>query len=395
MEVWLLEAAKGIGRMFLNPLLYWIGLLALLVSINRIKKERYNFGTKVFDAFTEWKHNWVMGMVSGLLISGLTLGVGIVFPYPVIILLSLVMIVFSLSTGLTWFSAAYTFGFSYFILLFLPSVIGDYFPVWAQEIQAMDFTGFTLIMGVFLLVEGLLFFRINRNETFPELLKGSRGKWVGQHRLKKLVFIPFFTLVPAGAIEPFIEWWPFFSIGGESYGLILLPFLTGFEHVTKGKLPLHSAKAIGKSVIVLGFLTIVLACASVYVSSSALAAAAVALIGREFISFKHRNNDKKRKSFFSPEQDGLLILGLIPGTPADRLGLLIGEKVVKVNGRKVFHEQEFYEALQLNSAYCKLEVRDDNGEIRFTQRAMYQGDHHELGLVFAKEQYREKKRISG
>ena len=42
----------------------------------------------------------------------------------------------------------------------------------------------------------------------------------------------------------------------------------------------------------------------------------------------------------------------------------------------------FYEALQQNRAHCKLEVLDVNGQIRFVQRALYEGDHHELGILF-------------
>ncbi len=41
----------------------------------------------------------------------------------------------------------------------------------------------------------------------------------------------------------------------------------------------------------------------------------------------------------------------------------------------------FYKALQKNRAYCKLEVFDVNGEIRFVQGALFEGDHHELGIL--------------
>ena len=47
-------------------------------------------------------------------------------------------------------------------------------------------------------------------------------------------------------------------------------------------------------------------------------------------------------------------------------------------------EQQFYEAFQLYRAYCKLEVIDENGENRLVNRALYEGEHHELGIISLK-----------
>ena len=68
------------------------------------------------------------------------------------------------------------------------------------------------------------------------------------------------------------------------------------------------------------------------------------------------------------------------------MSLQVGEVVTKVNGVKIHDEKGFYEALQKNGAHCKLEVLDVNGQVRFVQRALYEGDHHELGLLFVQEE---------
>ena len=80
-----------------------------------------------------------------------------------------------------------------------------------------------------------------------------------------------------------------------------------------------------------------------------------------------------------------MILGIIPKSPAEKMALEVGELVTKVNGTLVKDEQGFYEALQRNAAHCKLEVLDTNGQIRFVQRALYEGDHHELGILFVQD----------
>ena len=76
------------------------------------------------------------------------------------------------------------------------------------------------------------------------------------------------------------------------------------------------------------------------------------------------------------------------------MGLQIGDVIRTVNGVQVQTTQQYYEALQLNRAYCKLEVIDDQGENRLVNRALYEGEHHELGVItFEMDSKWEKKDI--
>jgi S1-C subfamily serine protease len=63
------------------------------------------------------------------------------------------------------------------------------------------------------------------------------------------------------------------------------------------------------------------------------------------------------------------------------MGLKVGEIIVKVNGVTLTHETSLYKALQINAAYCKMEVLDLNREIRFVQGSLYQNEHHQLGVL--------------
>ena len=65
--------------------------------------------------------------------------------------------------------------------------------------------------------------------------------------------------------------------------------------------------------------------------------------------------------------------------------LIPGESIYKVNGTIITGGHSFYEALQQHKPYIKLEVLNLNGDIRFVQRAMYETDPHELGILFVGE----------
>lgn len=392
MEAWLIEFAKAVGKFFLNPLLYWSFILVILSGYQRIKRERANFGTKIFDIFSEWKHTWETAILSGLFISVITIGSGMVFSYETIMLLSIVVIFLSLTLRFTMLSASYTIGLTYVLLLFLPYLLKKQSYVETDLFSQTPFTSLTVLLGIFLLVEAALMSRTKRNETFPDLTMGDRGIWTGQHLAKKVSIIPFFTLVPTGVITPFADYWPYFPIGGDTYSLILVPFLVGFQHKVTGNLPSQVIKKMSNAIAWLGVLVLCIAVGSIFLPWLSLIAVLVAVIGREFISYKQRTKDKEKRAYFLQAKEGLKILGIIPGTPADRLDILVGETLVKVNGKKISKASGLYEALQDSGAFIKLEILDDAGEKRFVQGAFYQGEHHELGLIFAGPPYRRKKK---
>lgn len=389
-EAWLMELVKGIGRVFLNPLLYWAIILVILSGIVRIKKERHHFGSKVFDVFSEWKHTWPVAIVSGIIVTLLVLGVGVTFSYETILLLSMVMVVLSLALRFTLLSASYTIGFTYILLLFIPFILDNqtYVSVDSDLFTNTNFSGLVMLLGLFLIIEAIFTRRVKRNESFPDLVLGNRGKWVGQHHVKKMSIIPFFALVPSGMITSVIPFWPYFSLGGETYSLLLVPFLIGFDHVFRGSAPHMKGRKLANSIGTLGVIVLLIGIGSVFISWLSLVAVILAIVGREYIRYRHGVHDKAKVPYFHMFANGLKILAIIPDTPADRLGMMVGETIGKVNGRKVHDETAFYQALQASGAFFKLEIVDDSGEVRFVQSALYQGDHHELGIVFAKEKYR-------
>lgn len=389
-EAWLTEIAKGIGKVFLNPLLYWTFILLILAGYRRIKRERLDFGFKIFDVFAEWKRTWILSLVTGIILSFIIIGVGITFSYETLLLLCIITILLSLTLRFTMLSVGYTIGITYLLLLFLPSLLDrqSYLP--ADLFTQTNFTGLSLLLGLFLLVEAILLRTIKRNDSFPSIIIGSRGLPIGQHRLKKLGFIPFFALVPAGMITPFAPFWPYFSIGETSYSFVLVPFIIGVDYLVRGKLPQLAARKLAKSTIYLAVVVLLIATASIFVAWLSLVAVLVAIIGKEWIRYDHKAKDQRGLAYFHPLNEGLKVLGVIPGSPAERLEILIGETIAKVNGKKVNSADEFYLALQENGATFKLDILDEAGEVRFLQSALYEGDHYELGLVFTTEPYRRK-----
>lgn len=388
-ESWFIELAKGIGRLFLNPMFYWTFILVLLAGYKRIRRERNNFGFKLFDVFSEWKNTWFLSIISGLLISIVLVGSGMIFSYETILLLSIVTIGLSITLRFSMLSASYTIGITYMILLLMPFILEQQNIVDDDMFSNTNFVGLSLLVAILLTVEALLLKRNTRNTTFPDLELGRRGVWAGMHHIKKLSIIPFFVVIPSGLITPIVPFWPYFGMNGETYSLLLVPFLLGFDHIVRGNIPEKAAVHIARSIHILSLFVLMLAVGSIYVGWLSLVAVVVAILGREYINYRHRISDKEKPNYFNKNERGLKVLAVIPGTPADRLGILVGETIVKVNRQSINNKDEFYYGLQDSGAFFKLEIIGDNGEIRYVQSALYEEDHHELGIISTSNRYQD------
>src|SRR5690606_19740091 len=114
-----------------------------------------------------------------------------------------------------------------------------------------------------------------------------------------------------------------------------------------------------------------------------MAAIALALgaVSRLIVALYYAQKERSGNYAVTPQAQGVMIIDVLPGSPAQKMGLVRGEIIRKVNGTIVTNETELYEAIQLNAAHCRLEVIDHNLEVRLRQHVVFRHDHHRLGLL--------------
>ncbi|TDL73800.1 PDZ domain-containing protein [Rhodococcus qingshengii] len=394
-QLWLFELLKGTGRLFLHPVFYYLIFLSGILGVLRVKRERKNFHTRTFDAYFELRQLFPIGLILGLVLTIVTLMAGLTLPFAAILLIAFFTILWSLTTNIRLMSPVYTVGAAFFAI----TLITEYewtIPLFNDTFQVLEekvYPSLVILMALLLISEGILITKNAGKGTSPKLVKSKRGQNVGAHEVKRFWLLPMFLLIPGEALTLPFDWWPVFNIGAESYSLILVPFAIGFNQQIQGMLPKQSIQLQGRRVTTLGILILILSVIGYWYPIISIAVAALAIIGRELISLMQRLKDDNLPFYFSKKNNGLMIIGIIPESPADKMGLQVGEIISKINGVKILDEQVFYEALQKNRAHCKLEVLDINGEVRFVQRALYEGDHYELGILFVQDQRKFDERI--
>jgi hypothetical protein len=393
-QEWLLELAKGAGKLLLNPVFYYLFLLAALLGVTRVKRERKNFHIRVENAYFELRQLIPAGLAAGLVLSLITLGTGLVIPIELVWLTAAFTILWSLTGRIRLLAPAYTVGAAFFASIY---IIDRGFSIPLIEATGnltadMLFPAGASLLALLMIGEAVLILRNGGRATSPKLVKSKRGQTIGVHETKRLWLLPVFLLVPGDAISAMFGWWPLFSIGDSSYSIIFVPFSVGFHQQIQGMLPDTAVKRTGRRLLVYSIFLLLLSAAGYWYPLASIVVAALAILGREFITYRQKVYDRNQPFFFSRRNQGLVVLGVKPGTPAESMGLKTGELVTKVNGLQVHDENELYNALQRNGAHCKLEVIDVNGQIRFVQKALYEGDHHELGILFVQDEWKKDER---
>ncbi|MED4016520.1 PDZ domain-containing protein [Sutcliffiella cohnii] len=391
-EAWGIELLKAIGRFFIHPVPYVIVAVALLLGYMRIKRERYDFHIRVYDIFHELRFA-IQPILMGLALSIFTIGLGVIIPFSTLFFISIITVLLALTLRPKWLSASFIFGVTILAILVLPqfttgvSLIDD-------QIQSMATThipSITFLLATFVIVEGLLIWKQGSRLTTPQLEKSKRGLPVGAHETSRVWLIPLFLFLPGTGLQSTVEWWPVFSYGEQTFSLWIVPFALGFSQRSYTAVPKQAFALTGRQIFALGIVLFLLAVGTIWVEWLTLAAVILAIVGKEWITYMGRKREEEAPPIFVHRDKGLIVLGIIPSSVAEKMNVEIGEIILKVNGITVSSVQQYYEALQSNRALCKLQVLDKNNELRFEQRALYEGEHHELGFLFVQEGKRWKK----
>jgi tetrahydromethanopterin S-methyltransferase subunit F len=381
---WLYQFAKGVGWFFVNPLFYFFAIMSLFYGHTRIKRERKTFHTRVKDITDELKFTYTKGIIAGLLVSILLCAVGIVLPIGILFTISIFMVLFSFMFRMSTLSSAYTLG----LTILIGFAVNTFLSAPDQTIPQLsltNWTGLAVLLGILLLTEGYLAYRSAHTRMSPAIAISNRGSFIGRQIANRVWLLPLFLFIPGDGINIPFDWWPVFSVNSQSFIPVWIPYFLGFSQRVQGSLPKVSMQLTARRICILGLITLLCGICSYFWNPLALAAAAAAVGGRAFLSWKQRVNDNSAPYYFSKRNQGLMVLGIIPQTPAEDMNLEVGEIVTKVNGMQVRKVTDFYEALERNRTFIKMEIIDCNGQIRFEQRASYEGEHHELGILFVKE----------
>ena len=384
----LIEFAKAIGRLFLNPIFYIAIIMAIYLGYRRVKRERKFFHIRILWGWSETIGLLKEGLLISFCISILSIGFGLTLPVQflyvatIISFIALMIYVFHLLSPIIIFTISLGALFLLDYLNLSYNFVGLNFQGVNIGVDGLAVSA-AILAGLLLVAEGLLIRKYGAQYASPIVENSKRGMKAVAFLSKKIWVLPIFFVIPGNAIEAYLPWWPQISLGSTQFSLILFPMIIGFQQMTRHTLPVYLYPKLGRTVMTLGELVIIGGLVAYFVPMVGYAMLVVALLSRVGISIRYITRDQKDVYAVSAKSSGVMIAGVLPKSPAEKMGLDVGEIIRKVNGVEVHSERQLYEALQINAAHCRLEVLNHQNEVRLTQHVVYHGDHHRIGLLVA------------
>ncbi|KOF11496.1 cell division protein MinJ [Planococcus glaciei] len=380
-----MDLLLDIGRIFVNPLLYIALIAAIMLGYFRVKRERKIFRTRIVWGWTEFSGFLKDGLKYAVIFSVIFAGAGLVLPLEWLAALSIISIIMVIS-------GFYSAGSFIYLAAAAVGLVGLFDANgWSLNLGFTDFNGYAIAMewllpvallaGALVIAEGLLISKAGAASASPQLEKSSRGLKAAVYGSKRLWLIPLLLVVPGSLIEEAAPYWPQLPIGESSFSFILFPFVFGFQNRARKTLPVYLFPKIGKMTWQLGIGIVLLALLGLLWTPMAIVALVLGIIGRIAITVYFEQKERHGKHAVTPKAEGVMIVDVLPDSPAHKMGLQRGEVIRKVNGLAVSNETELYQAIQVNAAHCRLEVLDHNDELRLRQHVIFRHDHHRLGLI--------------
>ncbi|EXX89027.1 serine protease [Paenibacillus darwinianus] len=256
----------------------------------------------------------------------------------------------------------------------------------AASLEGQDAAGLLLIASLLQLAEAALVAWRGPHGAGPLVVDGKRGRLVGGYQLQTFWPVPLLLLVPSGTADMALPWTPLAAGGADGWAMLGLPVMIGFSGLTTSLLPREKAHRASVKLLLSGAVAAALAMAALRWPPFVPVAAVAALLLRELMCQIERRREEQTPPLYVQDDRGLRVLAVVPGTPADQMGIQAGEILHKVNGIRVRSQEDLYEGLLENSAFSKLEVLNLEGQLKFVRRARFEGEHHQLGVVLAPDE---------
>ncbi len=205
------------------------------------------------------------------------------------------------------------------------------------------------LVAVLHLVEAVLIFVDGYHASSPMFIKHRSGKVVGGFLLRKFWPMPAIALVGLAVAGTGAEWetvampdwWPVFRAGAElpeghvwMYMLFPLVVALGYSDLVHTELPKTKAR---RSAVLLLFYSLVLLglalLANAYPVLSILPVI-FAPLGHELVMAWGQWLERRREPAFHCE-NGVMVLSVYPDSPAEKMGLQVGDVIKSVNGVEV------------------------------------------------------------
>lgn len=383
----LLEMFSGIARELLGAILFDYRFLPVYVVIILIAKTKYDkhmdfqsniYGQVRITIRQIMEETVLYGLVAGFFGSMLIVSMGItlneqVFSYLFIILIVLAVI------NTRFASFAYAAG--------ILSVIGLLF-----NIEGIDVTSLLALAAIMHFIESLLIFISAGRNSIPVFIKHKQGI-AGAFLIQRFWLIPIVfltTILPAAeasAANPVSysgpAWFkPELLIQGlAALGLDCVIGILAYSDIAITKSPEKRSRETAVYTLCYSIVLFVIALLSKHIFALQLLGALFCIAAREGIVLYGQYTEKSGTPMFESVRRGLRVFEILPGSPAEKMGMVRGDIILNVNGKDVQTEEGLNEALKDFPRFVWITVLGAHGHEKTYEYKDYPEGVNYLGIL--------------
>lgn len=392
-ELWLILIGKAALSLLTQPLFYASLLLLVIIYTYRTRMERAMFSVKLQPWLKRYTLAAAGGMLAALAVSIIAVLLGFTFTSATVwwlwgvsiiimlIRLRFVSIIYSASVVSLLNLAAHAIG---------PLELEHNVQWLYESLLALQPINILVVASLLSIAQSLLVRWQGKHFVSPIYMSGKRGKIIGGYVLQSYWAAPMFLFMPVAAGESGAVSFaantaqPYFlTAGPEAWLLLACPLMLGVTGMTQSLSPALFIKRVSNQWLIYSVLFFIVSVAAWWITPLSWIAALGMLISFELVHAINRWNESKRAPRYAPLDKGLRVLAIIDHSPAVHMGIVAGDTVMKANGQAVNTLDELYTAMSTNPAFCKLELLNVEGELKFAQRARFADEHHQLGIIMA------------
>lgn len=374
---------RTLPAIFMDPtyiVIFTVVFLMIYNQYNKISKmEQRMFGLNRSTPLKETVVSMGYGLLGGILASFIFVFLGITLSSTGIVFLWLIAIL------LSFFHPRFLcFSYSAGVISVLSLVFG------VPEIDIPSVMG---LVAVLHLVEAvLIYFNGSRNAS-PIYIKHNNGNVVGGFSLHRFWPVPFATVIATVGFNTSLEgavtmpeWWPLLApnlVIPPEYALLFAvwPVIAGlgYSDLALTSSPVVKTGHTARNLALYSLALLGLAVLANHYSYLALLPALFAPLAHEWIIHKGLEREYKLEPLFTyPE--GVMVLDVYPGSPAEEMGLQSGDVILKINGIDITSSRQLLVEMTpwLIDPILEVENKITNSKKRIVN---YRGKLPPLGII--------------
>lgn len=260
-----------------------------------------------------------------------------------------------------------------------------------------DITAMMTLVAVLHLIEGFLVI-IDGDRGYIPVFSNRDDKIAGGFAFQRYWVLPvaIFIIMSKSSIASASDlvkfntpgWWPFINVplskaalALATLGMMPLMGMVGYSSMTFTRDRKEKKRLSGLFIIAYSLVLFTLAQLAALNVVFKVLAVIFAPAGHEGMILYQRYLEAKRAAKYVNGEEGVMILDVVPNSPASEVGVKSGDTVLEVNNKKIENEQDIFEYVYEHSNFAWLKIRNADGTIKEVN-FNHINESKRLGMVF-------------